>query len=34
MVLEVIMEMIIPLLMAAIIDNGLEGGSIKNMYAL
>ena len=29
MVLEVIMEMIIPLLMAAIIDNGLEGGSIK-----
>ena len=29
MILEVIMEMIIPLLMAAIIDNGLEGGSIK-----
>lgn len=29
MILEVIMEMIIPLLMAAIIDNGFEGGSIK-----
>lgn len=29
MILEVIMEMIIPLLMAEIIDNGLEGGSIK-----
>ncbi len=32
MVLEVIMEMIIPLLMASIIDNGVEVGNIQHIY--
>ncbi|MCI9136610.1 MAG: ABC transporter ATP-binding protein, partial [Lachnospiraceae bacterium] len=32
MMLEVIMEMIIPLLMAAIIDNGVEKGDMNYIY--
>ncbi len=32
MILEVIMEMVIPLLMAAIIDNGVDKGNMKYIY--
>ena len=32
MILEVIMEMIIPLLMASIIDKGVEAGNMKHVY--
>ncbi len=32
MVLEVIMEMIIPLLMASIVDNGVEAGNMPHIY--
>ena len=32
MIFEVIMEMIIPLLMASIIDNGVEKGDIGHIY--
>ena len=31
-VLEVILELIIPMLMAAVIDNGIESGNINNVY--
>lgn len=34
MVLEVIMEMIIPLMMASIIDNGVEVGDINHIYKM
>lgn len=34
MVLEVIMEMVIPLLMASIIDNGVEAGDINHIYKI
>lgn len=32
MVLEVLMETIIPLMMASIIDNGVEAGSIRHIF--
>ena len=32
MILEVIMEMIIPLLMASIIDNGVNAGDLNHIY--
>lgn len=31
-VLEVILELIIPMLMAAVIDNGIASGNINNVY--
>lgn len=34
MILEVVMEMIIPLLMASIIDNGVEKGDIHHIYVI
>ena len=34
MILEVIMEMIIPLMMASIIDNGVEKGDIHHIYVM
>lgn len=34
MILEVIMEMIIPLLMASIIDNGVNAGNINHIYKI
>ena len=34
MILEVIMEMIIPLLMGSIIDDGVEKGNINHIYAV
>lgn len=34
MILEVVMEMIIPLLMASIIDNGVEKGDIHHIYVV
>lgn len=34
MILEVIMEMVIPLLMAAIIDNGVDKGNMKYIYGM
>ena len=32
MILEVIMEMVIPLLMASIIDNGVNAGNMQHIY--
>lgn len=32
MILEVIMEMVIPLMMASIIDDGVEAGDIHHIY--
>ena len=34
MILEVLMEMIIPFLMASIIDNGVEAGDIHHIYVM
>ena len=34
MILEVIMEMIIPLMMASIIDNGVEKGDLHHIYVV
>lgn len=34
MILEVIMEMIIPLLMSSIIDDGVEKGDIHHIYII
>ena len=34
MVLEVIMETIIPLMMASIIDDGVEAGDINHIYVM
>lgn len=34
MILEVIMEMIIPLMMASIIDNGVEAGNLPHIYLM
>lgn len=34
MILEVIMEMIIPLMMASIIDDGVEAGNIQHIYVI
>ncbi len=34
MILEVIMEMIIPLMMASIIDDGVEAGNIRHIYVV
>ena len=34
MVLEVIMEMIIPLMMASIVDDGIEAGNMKHIYVM
>ena len=34
MILEVIMEMIIPFLMASIIDDGVEKGDISHIYSV
>ena len=34
MILEVIMEMIIPLMMASIVDNGVEAGNQKHIYIM
>ncbi len=34
MILEVIMEMIIPLMMASIIDNGVETGDMGHIYRM
>lgn len=34
MILEVIMEMIIPLMMASIVDNGVEKGDMKHIYMM
>ena len=34
MVLEVTMEMVIPLLMASIIDNGVEKGDLHHIYVV
>ena len=34
MILEVIMEMIIPLMMASIIDDGVETGNIRHIYTV
>lgn len=34
MILEVIMEMIIPLMMASIIDDGVEAGNLHHIYVM
>ena len=34
MILEVLMETIIPLMMASIIDNGVEAGDIHHIYVM
>ena len=34
MILEVVMEMIIPLLMSSIIDDGVEKGDIHHIYVV
>ena len=34
MLLEVVMETIIPLMMASIIDNGVEAGNIRHIYLM
>ena len=34
MILEVIMEMIIPLMMSSIVDNGVTKGDMKHIYIM
>ena len=34
MILEVVMETIIPLMMASIIDDGVEAGNMNNIYVI